>query len=242
MAGQKVRAPRVSVALASYNGKQFIDEQLDSILAQLEPGDELVVSDDGSTDGTWELVVERAKADTRIKPVRNDGSGVVDNFNNALAHCTGEVVFISDQDDVWLSGKRRVMLAALEDSGADLAVHRWRRVDKGGSPIEGASQPGDDFELGFLKNYAASRYSGCCMVLDRRAFRYVLPLPKTILNYDRWIGLACEALGSVVKVNDALLDHRVHDSNATPKGRSFLEKAGERVRILGELAKRVRHA
>lgn len=242
MAGQEGRTARVSVALASYNGKQFIGEQLDSILAQLEINDELVISDDGSTDGTWELVVERAKADSRIKPVRNEGSGVVDNFNSALARCTGEVVFISDQDDVWLPGKRRAMLAALNDSGADLAVHRWRRVDKSGAPIEGAPQPGDDFELGFFKNLAASRYSGCCMALDWRALHYVLPLPEAVLNYDRWVGLACEAFGKVVKVDDVLLDHRIHGANATPKGRGFFEKVRERATILRELAGRRGHA
>lgn len=230
--------PRVSVALASYNGKQFIEDQMDSILAQLACDDELVVSDDGSTDGTWELVLQRAEADPRIKSVRNDHPGVVGNFSNALSRCVGDVVFISDQDDVWLPGKRQAMVRALEESGADLVIHRWERVDRNGTPVEGSFQPGDDFELGFFRNLIASRYSGCCMALDRRALRYVLPLPKAVLNYDRWIGLACEALGSVSKLDDVLLDHRIHDSNATPKGRGVFERVKERAAILWELARR----
>lgn len=231
-------APRVSVALASYNGKQFIEEQLDSILAQLTCDDELVVSDDGSSDGAWELILRRSGADSRIRPVRNSHLGVVGNFNSALSRCVGDVVFISDQDDVWLPGKRQAMVEALEESGADLVIHRWNRVDRSGAPVGGASQPGDDFELGFFRNLIASRYSGCCMALDRRALRYVLPLPKTVLNYDRWIGLACEAFGGVYKLDDVLLDHRIHDSNATPKGRGVFERLKERAAILWELAKR----
>lgn len=127
--------PRVSVALASYNGKQFIEEQLDSILAQLTCDDELVVSDDGSSDGAWELILRRSGADSRIRPVRNSHLGVVGNFNSALSRCVGDVVFISDQDDVWLPGKRQAMVEALEESGADLVIHRWNRVDRSGAPV-----------------------------------------------------------------------------------------------------------
>ena len=104
---------KISVCLASYNGAQYIEEQLKSILPQLNPTDEVILSDDHSADNTVQLV--QALNDPRIKLIQNEGErGYTRNFENALNHATGDILFLSDQDDVWHDDKVKIMLKELE--------------------------------------------------------------------------------------------------------------------------------
>jgi glycosyltransferase involved in cell wall biosynthesis len=90
-----------SIVLATYQGERFIDEQLDSIVSQLSPNDEIILSDDASSDGTLHAVRERG--DPRIRILANrERVGYVRNFQRAISQVRGEYVFFSDQDDVWL--------------------------------------------------------------------------------------------------------------------------------------------
>lgn len=99
-----------SVAMAVYNGERFLEQQIDSILEQLSSDDELVISYDESQDGTLSLISRYAETDGRVKIVRNAEPGVVGNFNNAIQNCCKDIIFISDQDDIWKSGKKDAML------------------------------------------------------------------------------------------------------------------------------------
>ena len=94
-----------SVVIAYYNGKEYIKEQAESILGQLGAEDELIISVDSDQDGSGELLREMAENDGRLKLIRGPGQGVVKNFQNGLLHCTGDLVFLADQDDVWLPQK-----------------------------------------------------------------------------------------------------------------------------------------
>ena len=112
----------ISVCMATYNGEKYIREQVESILCQLGPEDEIVISDDGSKDHTIQMV---DSLDKRIKVFLNEGKhGVVPNFENALKHSSGDYIFFSDQDDIWSPDKVERCLHALEDS--DLVVHNSR--------------------------------------------------------------------------------------------------------------------
>ena len=93
---------KISVAMAVYNGSKYIRQQIDSILPQLREGDELIISYDESQDDTLEIIRTYERKDARVKVFTDPGSGVTDNFNNAISHCTGDYIFLSDQDDVWL--------------------------------------------------------------------------------------------------------------------------------------------
>ena len=99
----------ISVCMASYNGEKYIKEQIDSILKQLSDEDELVISDDGSTDNT--LSVIQSIHDKRIKLIHNQGEhGYSRNFENALKNSKGDYIFLSDQDDVWKDNKVETIL------------------------------------------------------------------------------------------------------------------------------------
>ena len=93
----------VSVCMATYNGEKYIREQIDSILPQLSDSDELVISDDGSSDSTIDII--QGYNDRRIRLYHNTRHGVTWNFENALRQSRGDVIFLADQDDVWKPGK-----------------------------------------------------------------------------------------------------------------------------------------
>ena len=116
----------VSVCMATYNGERYIRQQIDSILSQLELSDELIISDDGSTDSTLEII--KSYHDIRIKVFHHQQSAshnksyqtninVTANFENALRHSKGEYVFLSDQDDIWVHNKIIKMRHVLEKCG-----------------------------------------------------------------------------------------------------------------------------
>ena len=93
-----------SVCMASFNGERYIKEQIDSILLQIGEDDELIISDDGSTDQTVDVIC--SYRDDRIKFVRNvNRHGCIGNFENALRVASGDFIFLADQDDIWLSDK-----------------------------------------------------------------------------------------------------------------------------------------
>ena len=198
--------------MATYNGSRYIRGQVDSILSQLTEEDELVISDDGSKDETLDIIL--AFNDSRIKIYHNLGKhGVVPNFENALKHSLGDIIFFSDQDDVWEANKIKVCVEELKD--VDLVVHNSK------VGYEDGSHHGDDFFMlrhsgsGFWKNLLRNSFVGCCMAFRKEIKEYVLPFPKHILWHDMWIGLMVEKHGKTKFINDKLLYYRRHGDNAS---------------------------
>ena len=98
---------KISIALATYNGEAFLQDQLQSFEMQTRLPDEIIISDDNSTDKTLKIL-QNFKLETSIivKIVNNNlGQGAVRNFNNALTHTSGDIILLSDQDDIWLPNK-----------------------------------------------------------------------------------------------------------------------------------------
>jgi glycosyltransferase involved in cell wall biosynthesis len=101
---KRLTTQRISVCMATHNGARFIRRQLETILTQLAPGDEVVISDDSSTDGTLEII--DSFDDPRIRLFTgNTFFGPIFNFENALRKAMGEIIVLADQDDIWLDGK-----------------------------------------------------------------------------------------------------------------------------------------
>ncbi len=94
----------ISVCMATYNGEKYIERQLDSILAQLKENDELIISDDGSTDRTAEILA-RYGTDKRIRILHGSFHSPIYNFENAIKQAQGDYIFMADQDDIWLPGR-----------------------------------------------------------------------------------------------------------------------------------------
>ena len=206
----------ISVALAYYNGKNYIGEQLESILCQLGPGDEIVISVDKADDGSYELLEKWTRKDERIRLTTGPGKGVVQNFEHAIRQCKGDYLFLSDQDDIWAANKVRKVLWAFEQSGASVILHNARQVDREGQPN---GEP-DIFAVrksrpGILKNLILNSYMGCCMAFKKELLPLILPIPREIYMHDYWIGTAGEMAGGTALVKAPLLSYRRHDDNVT---------------------------
>ena len=112
---------KISVAMATYNGEKYIKEQIDSILVNLEKNDELIISDDGSTDNTINII--KSYKDNRIILLNGPRKGVKQNFANAISYATGKYIFLSDQDDIWMKNKVKKVLDVFDKEQAMLIVH-----------------------------------------------------------------------------------------------------------------------
>lgn len=209
-------------------------EQLISILSQLSCDDEIIVSDDGSCDGTLEIVSNME--DSRIKEVLNiEKHGVVPNFENAIKYASGDYIFLCDQDDLWVENKVKTCVEALQS--VDLVVHNSLLMDGVGNVSDI-----DFFSLrkstaGYWKNLYKNSFIGCCMAFRREILDYVLPFPEHILWHDMWIGLMVEKKGKTMFIEDKLLYYRRHDNNASATAEkssfSFLFQIKYRLQMFG---------
>lgn len=229
-----------SVAMAVYNGQEYLPQQIESILSQLKTDDELVISYDESRDTTLDVINKYASSDHRVKIIVNDAPGIVGNFNNAIKHCSKDVVFISDQDDVWRPNKRNRVVERLNQTKADLLIHNLVHIDKEGKIISLPLFKQYHIRKGLLRNFAKPRYSGCCMAFPRHAERFIMPMPQTVDCYDHWIGMSCEVFGKIEFMDEVLLYHRLHGENATVSTRPLGVVLSQRWNLLHELFKRRR--
>ncbi|HAS6190389.1 TPA: glycosyltransferase [Vibrio vulnificus] len=213
-----------SIAMAAYNGSEFISEQIESILSQLDINDELVISLDASQDNTQDIINYYVSIDNRVKLVHNELSGVVKNFENAIRNCNGDIIFLSDQDDVWLDGKiSKVTNEFLDNENTLAVIHDYKLVNEDLSLISDSG-----FELrggasaSVIGNIYRLRYIGCCMAFRKEVVSFILPIPTKKRSHDWWIGTIVGMHGKVKVLNDKLILHRMHGNNATPKKRQSL--------------------
>lgn len=228
---------RVSVCLATYNGGKHIKQQLETILSQLSPLDEVIVSDDGSTDQTISLV--KAFNDNRIKIYDNDHvKGPVGNFENAITKAQGDIIFLSDQDDVWFSNK----VAKHKEAHAnfDLVVSDAVVIDEDKQVLFQSFFEERKSKKGLLYNLKRNSYIGCCMSFKQNIVRTSLPFPQDIHMHDWWIGLVAEVTGSVYFLNEPLMFYVRHSENASGtliKGLPFIEQLKNRAFLFKNVLK-----
>ena len=213
----------ISVAMATYNGEKYIGEQLASILDQLGPEDEVVISDDGSTDKTLEIA--RGLEDERVKIIEGPRKGVKQNFANAISKCNGEVIFLADQDDIWMPDKVAVVLEAFRKNDCKCVVHDAEVFDSTtGRTTEPSFFAWRKSGKGILKNIWKNTYIGCCMAFRKEMRAYILPIPNDINMHDQWIGIICEKHGGSVFIPEILVKYRRHDKNQTEMERGGVGK------------------
>lgn len=205
----------ISVCMAAYNGDKYIKQQIDSILCQLGAGDELIVSDDGSTDDTLHLLTGYA-SDPRIKLIHGGFRSPIYNFENALKHAQGDYIFMADQDDIWLTGRVEEALR-MHRQGIDLVICKAENIDSAGKVIrEAVFEESNPVKHALLWNLYKNPYLGCCMSFNRRVLTAVLPFPKKIAMHDIWIGLIAQSLYRCDYYNErALVQYRKHGVNFT---------------------------
>jgi glycosyltransferase involved in cell wall biosynthesis len=221
--------------MATYNGEKYIAEQVKSILLQLGEGDELIVSDDDSTDNTIKIL--ESFNDKRIKIFYHDRKNVkvpfllsskaadnfyfaARNFENALAKAKGDYIFLSDQDDIWLPNKVEKILPYLKEdklviSDAWIINENLEKIDK--------LSKYRVYKKGFLRNLyiRGGAPQGCVCAFTKNIKDFILPIPKNVLTHDFWIGLLSELKFSSIYIPEQLVLYRRHFSTVSHATKSF---------------------
>lgn len=228
--------PSLSVCLASYNGAHYLRPQIDSILEQLGPRDELVVSDDGSTDGTAKILDSYGD---RLRVVGTSrAGGVVRNFERALSAARGDLVALSDQDDVWLAGRVELIRERLR--AVTLVMMNGELVDSELRPSGQDVYQSVGVHRGFVRNFVKSTYVGCCMAFRRELLDVALPFPSRIQWHDWYLALLGELLSTPERHPRKTILFRRHANNASSTGQrsraGLFEKAVARFWMARALA------
>jgi len=210
----------VSVVMAAYNGERYLAHQLQSVVAELLPDDELIIVDDGSKDGTLQLLDSLESPVVRI--VRNlTNVGVLATVERGLLLSSKEIIFLCDQDDVWLPGKRAAFVAAFErDPRTLVVVSDAQLIDASGrvtAPSFMATRGG--FRGGISCTLVRNRYLGCAMALRRELLFAALPIPRSVPMHDMWLGALGSILGRVHYISVPLMQYRRHGGNVSPSRR-----------------------
>lgn len=215
--------PSVSVALATYNGARFLQEQLDSLAAQTRLPDELVVSDDGSTDDTLAIVRRFGEsAPFAVRVLAKDARlGFADNFLHAAGECRGDFVAFCDQDDVWLPDKLKLGLQRLVEDDSLMSMHRLTVTDEQlrhahvhdqGIARDALFQPlAIDPQMGWGNTMMFRRELATIIPREQRPGH---PGESRLLTHDTWLYTLAAALGRVSHIAEPLILYRQHGKNA----------------------------
>ena len=208
---------RVSVVMAVYNGRKFLAPMAESVLSQLRPGDELIVIDDASNDDSAGLLRAMNSPFLHIHAnIRN--LGVKRTFERGLRLACGEIVFLADQDDIWLPGKRSAFVAEFERHPSTLVVTSDAEIIDGEgltvAPSLMALRGG--FKSGVIATLWRNRYTGCTMAVRRRLLDLALPIPSAVPMHDIWLGIIARLRGEVTYLQTPYLQYRRHDTNESP--------------------------
>jgi len=223
--------------MAAYRGQQFIAAQIASILGQLSDVDELIVVDDGSTDETCQIV--ESFGDSRIRLERHNlNQGTLRSFEDAIGMAHGDIVFLSDQDDLWEADKVATVMREFEaHPDVDIAVSDAVLIDQNGDEV-GSSYYAlrGKFQTGLWVNIFRCKYLGCTMAFRSRILGYVLPFPRSRkILHDVWIGTATALMGSkVLYIDRRLVRYRRHAGNVTGNLRLSI---AHRIRIRWDLCR-----
>lgn len=220
---------KVSVCIASHNGEKYIKEQLKSILAQIKLDDEVIISDDGSTDNSIDII--KSFNDPRVKLLylnhleckkknnyESNLEKIYSNFKNAIHHSTGEYIFLSDQDDIWFDNKYLTVMREFEKKNILLVVHDALILTENSevnsrSNFALTSTPNDSF-LNILMH---NPYLGCCMAINRKLITLAFSRKKIVIPHDTWLAALSSLLypKSISVITNPLMYHRVHEANAS---------------------------
>lgn len=207
----------ISVCIATYNGEKYIQEQLASILPQLGRDDEVIISDDGSTDNTLNAIM--ALSDERIK-IKNGPRrhSPIWNFENALKQAKGEYIFLADQDDVWKPNKVEVCMRWMQIY--DCVISDAEVTDSALNMTASSLYKMLHVRTGKLYNACwKNGYTGCCMAFRRSILKLALPFPADIPMHDIWIGNLAAFHYRVKFVDDKLIYFRRHNDTNSCNGK-----------------------
>lgn len=219
--------------MATYNGEKYIMEQLGSILDQLNLDDEMIIVDDSSKDNTVHLI--KSLNDRRIKIIINkENMGHVFSFAKSISFAQNEIIFLSDQDDVWIKERLTLMKNKLIDNdtlllSSNFNIIYMNRQIRSFSKKSLKSADSTKYWFNILGIFKGERsYYGCAMAFKKRLVDLILPIPIFVESHDLWIALAGNLLGSNIHIEDKTITRRLHGNNVSNPQRNLLFKIKSR--------------
>jgi len=234
---------KISVVVCTYNGERFLAEQLQSILDQTHPPDDIIISDDGSRDSTLDIVAEFSFRDSGAKKPqwtvqsRKKPLGIAGNFASALTKAQGEFIALADQDDVWEPNRLERGLAGFR-AGVLLAHSDATLIDEAGQPTGSLMSTlrltsGERRSLFSRKALDAllrrNLVTGATMMIRASLLQQALPFPEGWVH-DEWLGLVAAVQGGVVFSEESLIRYRQHGGNEIGAAKTNLDEANRRLR------------
>jgi len=249
---------KVFVLLATYNGAEFLSDQIQSIQGQTISNWTLLVRDDGSVDNTRDVLEKLAAKDNRIRWIHDTrgGLGAAGNFGELMRVALvedAEAIFFSDQDDVWLSTKMREQIDVLDKMeelhGRDtpmLVYSDLEVVDRWLQPIHHSFMRYQDLtheaqspvQVLLTQNFV----TGCATVINRSLLKLAVPLPADVVMHDWWLALCAAVCGQIGYLPNSTLRYRQHESNqigaqrflammnpSSPRTRRWWKEGGRRL-------------
>lgn len=225
---------RISVAMATYNGEKYIEEQLLSICRQTRKPDEIVISDDGSKDRTLEIVDKFAKSCdaegiTFLILTDNPRHGWGGNFEWAISHTSGDLIFLCDQDDVWTSDKVEIVSHVfMQFPSALCVIHDADLIGKSGEPICGVFHQHLQYDRLQLVSSSIAKIplnpyleqsvsspiaNGMVTCISKNLLKTALPFPKSNGFHDHWLQFCAIAEDNCFCISNCLTHYRLHGQN-----------------------------
>jgi glycosyltransferase involved in cell wall biosynthesis len=216
---------KISVAMCTYNGEQFIKEQINSILNQTLKVDEIVVCDDGSNDNTIEILNQYSINNPTIFKIHQNKKNLksVKNFEKAICLCSGDIIFLSDQDDMWCSNKvEKIAIYFKENQNIDVLATNGYCIDENSTVQEKYSvwdvpeflrEENIEFDYFKIISYIGNIATGASMAFRKKIITDVIPLPIIeSYHHDEWISINAAQKNKFELLNEKLFYYRIHQN------------------------------
>jgi glycosyltransferase involved in cell wall biosynthesis len=226
------QTPLVSIALATFNGEKYLQHQLESLIEQDYSNFEIVVSDDGSTDTTRDILEGYASRDRRIRLLPpHENLGIIQNFAHCFSSCRGDLISPCDQDDVWHPYKTRRLVEAMGD--ALLIYSNSQLVDDQGQPT--GQTLADTLNMIEGNDPRPFLFSNSVLGHAMMFRKHILRNHGALTNvpHDWWLAFVASSLGQIAYLDEVLVDYRRHDASIT-KAASTENTAMQRKKFLDE--------
>jgi len=234
---REVRNP-VSICMALFNGEKYVKEQIDSILFQLNhEQDELIIVDDFSKDNSVKIIESYNHQSIRLYK-NNRNLGYIKTFESAIDKSKNDVIFLSDQDDIWIEGRLDNMYEKLNESNDMLLCSNFKSVNQQGKEVfrfktrlqHNIPEKFNHNILGIFKGNIA--YFGCAMAFKSEFKKYILPFPDYIDAHDLWLAMSANVNKRILHLEDNTLLHRIHGNNTSFVKRKLHKKLYTRLLFL----------
>ena len=233
----------ISVALCTYNGEKFIDQQIDSILNQTLKVDEIIVCDDGSSDRTIEILNQYSKNNPNLFKIYQNEQNLksVKNFEKAIQLCSGDIIFLSDQDDIWVNEKVEHYISYF-DKNPNIKV-----LASNGYCINEKSEVEEKYSIWdvpqFLREkkvsftyyklitYISNIATGASMAFKKEIIKEILPFPILKgFHHDEWIAIIASKKNTFELLNEKYFYYRIHSNQQV--GGVFFDKTKQTKQFL----------